>query len=582
MSPSDTDRNGDPSDTIPATEPTSDRSAPRLSLPSYEVGDAIGKGGMGEVLIARDPKIGRDVAIKRMAASAPSEDDVSRFLREARIQARLEHPAIVPVYEVGHDANDRPYFTMKRLAGTTLQQRLAHARLQELLRAFVDVCLAVDFAHSRRVVHRDLKPANIMLGDYGEVYVLDWGVARVLTDEGEVPPIGAGVSTLDGQTQLGAMLGTPGYIAPEQVRGEDVGSAADIYSLGCILFEILAGEPLHRGGHAAIATTLSDPTQAPAQRRRDRAIAPELDAICVAALAADAAARPSARALADRVQQFLDGDRDLARRRELAGEELAFAHAAAADPIRRGEAMRSAGRALALDPESEQAAAMVTRLILEPPAALPAELEQQLDRFDQDMSIESARVGSLILLFILATVPFVLLAGVRDMPLLVAIIGYVIGLVLYTRYQVRIGRTNDIAALVLSAGLVAMVGRVLGPFILAPSMICVIVIAIGQQSRLVERTALVVGVALAAFLAPIVLEATGVLPSTWALGDDRIVMSSQLMHLGSWPTLFFLIVPHVIVIVVVGMLNRSIVASRRTAQRALEIRAWHLRHLLPT
>src|SRR5262249_42688753 len=161
-----------------------------------------------------------------------------------KIQARLDHPAIAPVYELGHDAENRPYFTMKRLAGTTLLARLAEgtASRQSLLRAFVDVCLAIDFAHARKVVHRELKPANIMLGDAGEVCVLDWGVARVLTAADDAGSSLTDVDTLEGQTQAGVMLGTPGYMSPEQVRGESVGIASDVYALGCILFEILAGE----------------------------------------------------------------------------------------------------------------------------------------------------------------------------------------------------------------------------------------------------------------------------------------------------------------------------------------------------
>ena len=151
-------------------------------ITGYQLGPLIGRGGMGEVVLAHDPDIGRDVALKRMKAATP--ELVERFLREARIQARLDHPAIVPVHEVGRDADGVPFFTMKRVTGTTLEKQIETEKLQRLLRAFIEVCLAIDFAHARGVVHRDLKPSNIMLGDYGEVYVLDWGVARVLDDQG--------------------------------------------------------------------------------------------------------------------------------------------------------------------------------------------------------------------------------------------------------------------------------------------------------------------------------------------------------------------------------------------------------------
>ena len=298
---------------------------------------------MGEVVLAHDARIGRNVALKRLRTLTPSSEALARFLREARIQARLEHPAIVPVYDLGRDAEGAPYFTMKRLAGVTLLEKLTavgHTATTEsrqaLLRAFVDVCLAADYAHSRGVVHRDLKPSNIMLGDFGEVYVLDWGVARVLgtaavasdIDTARAPAdselaIGD-ISPLDSETQAGAVLGTPGYMPPEQLTGDEVKPAADVYALGAILFEILASEPLHPRGtgrdgeHARHAERVARASAGP-----DREIPPELDAICVAALAADPAARPTARQLADRVQRYLDGDRDVERRRALARDELA-------------------------------------------------------------------------------------------------------------------------------------------------------------------------------------------------------------------------------------------------------------------
>src|SRR3954471_17945738 len=188
---------------------------PPIALDGYTVGEMIGRGGMGEVLLAHDEVIGREVAIKRMRRADPDPDAETRFVREAKIQARLQHPSIVPVHELGRDADGRPYFTMKRLAGVTLHQLLGGPR-QRLLRAFADVCLAVEFAHEHGVIHRDIKPTNIMLGDFGEVYVLDWGVARVLDEDGSGHPSVRDIITVEGETQVGAVMGTPGYMAPEQ------------------------------------------------------------------------------------------------------------------------------------------------------------------------------------------------------------------------------------------------------------------------------------------------------------------------------------------------------------------------------
>src|SRR5438067_5726539 len=228
---------GDP--TYRNTQGTAQIETKKWSPPAgYEVSEVLGRGGMGEVVLAYDTEIGRGVAIKHML-DASSEVARERFLREAKIQARLDHPAIVPVYELGRD-----YFTMKRLAGTTLLDVIVKgsATRQRMLRAFVDVCLAVELAHSRGVVHRDLKPANIMLGDFGEVYVLDWGIAK-LVDEPETPR----AQTLDlpsstHATRVGKVLGTPEFMAPEALLHGVADRRTDVYALGIILDQLLLAD----------------------------------------------------------------------------------------------------------------------------------------------------------------------------------------------------------------------------------------------------------------------------------------------------------------------------------------------------
>src|SRR5262245_24046955 len=184
-----------PDDTDPdATEGSADQPTvaevpsvrtPRMTLDGghYRLGEKLGSSGMGEVLAAHDTLMGREVAIKRLLDDRPSVEVAARFTREAQVQGRLDHPSIPPVYELGRDGQQRPYIVMKRLSGTTLAEILSQAEAgtapyerEKLLRAFIDVCLAIEFAHTRGVIHRDLKPANIMLGEFGEVYVLDWGV----------------------------------------------------------------------------------------------------------------------------------------------------------------------------------------------------------------------------------------------------------------------------------------------------------------------------------------------------------------------------------------------------------------------
>jgi serine/threonine-protein kinase len=199
------------------------------ALPDRYLDDhQLGEGGMGEVRLTRDRRIGRDVAMKVLRPGHGSTGGFkARFLREARVQGQLEHPSIVPVYDIGVNDAGQAYFTMKRIRGKTLEEILDAIRggdetitqqysRRKLLAAFGSVCLALDFAHTRSVVHRDLKPGNIMLGDFGEVYLLDWGIAKLVgADEPEsddVAPVRTGDAT---HTIEGELMGTPGFMSPE-------------------------------------------------------------------------------------------------------------------------------------------------------------------------------------------------------------------------------------------------------------------------------------------------------------------------------------------------------------------------------
>jgi eukaryotic-like serine/threonine-protein kinase len=553
-----------------------------LPDPGYQLGALIGKGGMGEVLVAQDQRIGREVAVKRIRSREPSSDAVSRFLREARIQARLDHPAIVPVYELGSDAEGRPYFTMKRLAGVTLAKRLTQeGAVQPLLRAFVDVCLAIQLAHSRGVVHRDLKPSNIMLGDYGEVYVLDWGVARVVTDTKRTTSSTMEASDDDDGTTAGAILGTPGCMSPEQVRGEEAGTKADVYSLGAILFEILAGEPLHPRGEAALASTLSSPQEAPARRVAERKqIPPELDGVCFDALAEDPAARPSARELADRVQAYLDGDRDLERRRALANEQLKAAREAlAADE--RATAMRRAGRALALDPESPEAASLVTSLLLEPPAKLPPELSDALAQEERAFSMSRSRQGmwAYLSLFVFwAAIPFMHIKSWTALVSFYALLA--LGAVVAWRNSQR-GHFS--IAVTLAMTLLVCVGftRVSGPFMLTPIVTCAALMQLSAIRQLNSRMPIIVAWTVVAVMLPFVLEWTGVVDRTYGISQGAVFSASEIFDMeGSFDELA-LVVANLIFTVFAGFVAVYITRRRMDAQRAMTIQAWHLRQLLP-
>jgi len=227
----------------------------RTVLGPYEILGQIGSGGMGVVMKARDAALNRDVALKLMHRNAYAHHEWrQRFVAEARIAGKLEHPGIPPVYLLGKNSKGYEFFSMKLVSGRTLAQILKTQRgpqkeftLARLLTIFERVCETIGYAHSHGVIHRDLKPSNIMIGAYGEVWVLDWGLAKLA--QAQQTQLGSSESALPevkmggGLTATGSVVGTPAYMAPEQARGEPVDVGVDIYALGAILFELLAGGP---------------------------------------------------------------------------------------------------------------------------------------------------------------------------------------------------------------------------------------------------------------------------------------------------------------------------------------------------
>jgi eukaryotic-like serine/threonine-protein kinase len=571
-----------------ATQPASRESEQVVlqDLPGYQLGEVIGRGGMGEVVTALDVQFGREVALKRMRAAKPTGEMVKRFIREAKVQARLDHPAIVPVHELGTDAAGNPFFTMKRLVGTTLHDAIAQGRpLQALLRAFVDVCFAMQLAHERDIVHRDLKPANVMLGNYNDVYVIDWGVARVLGQRRTSTIFAAVVDTLspdDAGTQTGALLGTPGYMAPEQMKGDDVTPAADVFSLGAILFEILSGEPLHPSGRAAITSTLAKPGDSPARRRPDRAIAPELDEICVAALAENPAARPTARELAERIQRYLDGDRDLARRREVAKEQLSLAREALADPARRSEAGQAASRALALDPESTDAAQLVTQMILEPPRLLPAELQASLAAEEFELNRQRGRNAMWAFLSIFLFLPvFLFLQKIHNWTELAALYAAALLMAGLSWHNGKTGRTPGWMLMLGNFVLAFMFARLTSTFVLLVGLVCGQTLALATRSAIARRPYTLVAWIAITLLTPVVLEATGLIPTTWHMTSEGLVAKGTILDTVRHIDVVSLAIGQVALACVVGFFAMATTRAREDAQRRAHIQAWHLQQLIP-
>ncbi len=287
----------------------------------YDLLGVIGEGAMGTVHLARDHALRRRVALKALSMEAPSADLVERFLTEAQITAQLDHPHIVPVYalEVGPDG--MPAYTMKLVEGETLEEIIAaaaerpggdtHDALVERLEAFVKVCDAMTYAHEKGVIHRDLKPANIMIGRFHEVYVMDWGIARLVDGPPEVvtsdapSPGASAVETRPGvaRTRYGSVLGTPLYMAPEQAAGklDELTPRTDVCTLGLVLYEL---------SHLALPYGGPTITDVVACAPPETSIAPpELRAIIARAAARDPADRyPSAAALAADLRRLLRGE----------------------------------------------------------------------------------------------------------------------------------------------------------------------------------------------------------------------------------------------------------------------------------
>jgi serine/threonine protein kinase len=315
----------------------------QVSPPGFELLDEIGRGGMGVVYRARDLDFGRDVAIKILQDRFPVDGPAAqRFLGEARITGQLQHPGIPAVHRLGHLADGRPFLAMKLIKGRTLEQILKArpdptAGRGRLLAVFEAVCQAVSYAHAHRVIHRDLKPANVMVGTFGEVQVMDWGLAKVVASgrcqplEGsesapEVTRAATEVSPLRGNdeafTQAGSLVGTPAYIPPEQAAGEldRVDERADVFGLGAVLAVILTGKPPYVAATAEAVRVMALRGQlADCLARLDGSAAePELVGLCKRCLAFDPADRPrDAGMVAQVVSAHLSAAEERARRAEL-------------------------------------------------------------------------------------------------------------------------------------------------------------------------------------------------------------------------------------------------------------------------
>jgi eukaryotic-like serine/threonine-protein kinase len=306
-------------------EDDADVPKPSGERPRYQMVARLGEGGMGEVYVAFDQDLRRHLALKTVRGES-DKATIWRFLKEAQVLGQLAHPNIVPVYEMGLTETQKPYYTMPVVHGQTLHEILSSILLEDpaylrvfsltrLIQIFLQVTLAVEYAHVKGVVHRDIKPANIMVGEHGEVILLDWGVAKLL---GETD---VSTEAKEDITQTGFAVGTPTYMSPEQVTGEEVDARTDVYALGILLYEILTLEPPFSGKLLEVMTAhLETAPPSPRARAPEREIPLELEETCLRALAKSPDVRhQTARALHDEVQSWLESVSDRAKRRERAG-----------------------------------------------------------------------------------------------------------------------------------------------------------------------------------------------------------------------------------------------------------------------
>lgn len=298
----------------------------------YTLTQVYGEGGLGQVWLATDPALKREIALKRIRPGKDGSRNAQlRLIKEAQITGQLEHPNIIPVYELEHaDSKGRPFYTMKFLRGQTLRQQIQayHEKrkkgehdpldLVNLLNAFIDTCFAIAYAGARGIVHRDLKPDNIMVGDFGEVLVLDWGLAKKIgqkDEEYDKREIELASVLDETSTHVGGVVGTPAFMAPEQAAGRNdhVDARTDVYGLGAVLFSILAGTSPHRGNKTKnrvkdtqdLLTRISIGST-PSVREIDSTIPRSLDAICAKAMShAHLNRYQDARELAKDVQRYL-------------------------------------------------------------------------------------------------------------------------------------------------------------------------------------------------------------------------------------------------------------------------------------
>ncbi len=569
----------------------------------------LGSGGMGEVRASKDQRIGREVAMKviRQGETTGGEDR-ARFLREARIQGQLEHPAVVPVYDVGLDPDGTEYFTMKRISGVTLGEAIHSTTKDEkdersrftahkLLAAFLQICLCIDYAHTRGVLHRDLKPANIMLGDFGEVYVLDWGIAKLDDDVDEKPVESVRVDT--GQvahtpTLAGQVFGTPGYMPPERIAGDSADGRSDVYALGAILFEILTGERLHIGKSVdeLIESTTRGANARASLRAPSRDVPPELEAVCVRATESDPERRfQGVRELHDAVERYLEGDRDLELRRELAETHAQQASKAAAmafetddaDGGHRSKALGEVGRSLALDTHNRRAQQTLAALLTRPPDEPPPAAKIEIERRSAHEVRSAARIAAWSIIAIASFAALMTLdrAAVADVLPMIVPAAIASALCFVVGYGKRSAGPLPLVIVLLMCAAIAASTGFMGPLVVTPGLaLAIAIVAFGLGRGEVYR-GVVVAASVLTVLAPALLEITGVIASTYRNEGGGILIVPRLFTVPDRSYPIAVLIACVITIIVPALFAWGLTKRHSDLGDRLHVFKWQFGQLVP-
>ncbi|MEC7520990.1 MAG: serine/threonine-protein kinase [Myxococcota bacterium] len=593
---------------LPSEAPSPDVDAsPRqlsdLGWERYEARRELGEGGMGKVDLCHDHQIGREVAVKVLLPEVRGRTSRERFIREARVQAQLEHPGVVPVYDLGVTPSGQPYFAMKRVKGITLQRILVglasktksledrfHRRA--LLSIVERVIETVAYAHSRGVVHRDLKPANIMVGDYGEVNVLDWGIAKLRTDTDLTDP-----TTDEGAPQYtvpGSVVGTAGYMSPEQATGDEVDARADVYTLGVILFECCTHQPLHKGSAGdRMRSTVNGVDARPSARLDDPEFPTEIDVICERATAPTPDERyADAGEMLEALRAYLEGERNAELRREVAGQHAEAARVSmASDRIGSSEtvrvqALRELGAAAVLDPGNREMIGMIEKLLTE------TEMRRVPDEVEQEIEVERRRGASLAygrsaLAYTAGTavLPILWWMGIRDWPTFFALtallVGSALGALVLWRHQRAVGALVA-PAVPFAFATLAVFSAVVGPFFLVPALASATAVAFTVSQRADwKMRGLINACSVLSVMIPLALQQVGVLPRSIDFQGGMILIMPHLVDFPALPTSVLLFFVALFVALVPNILVGRAIEALNHAERKRLIQNHRLRQMLP-